>query len=336
MENEQTTLRDVIEQNFEAASTPAETPIEKAVESTARDDKGRFAQKQEESNPVAKEVETTAPEIVAQEIPQRPTTWKKQYLPIYDKLAGGQALTPEESKQLADYSAQREKEYASGVSTYRAEAQNAKDLQAAIEPFLPILQQHNIKPNDWIANLGRAHQTLALGSPEQKLQMFNKLAQEYGVPVGALGQQDINPVIPQMMQYIQNLEGKVNNVASWREQQEQSAIQQQISVYQDAEKYPHFEAVRATMAQLLESGLASDLKTAYDKAIRMDDEVWQSEQERQALASQQKIQQTEAAKQAKAKAVSPKTSTPSGTATSQAKDRRAILEEQMGSLGGRV
>jgi len=39
-----------------------------------------------------------------------------------------------------------------------------------------LLQENNIAPQQWISNLGTAHKTLALGSPQEKLQMFAQLA----------------------------------------------------------------------------------------------------------------------------------------------------------------
>jgi hypothetical protein len=312
-----------------------------------RDDKGRFASK--DPAPVVQDDPTQAV-APAPEAPtlQRPTTWKKDYLPMWDKLATGQQLTPEEARKLAEYNIQREKEFATGVSTYKSEAMAAKELQQALEPFMPSLQQHNIKPTEWIRNLGMAHQTLAMGSPEQKLQIFAKLAQDYGVPLAAVQQAQsgqVDPIVPQLMQYIQSLEGKVNTVASWREQQEQAQIQNELAKFSDAEKYPHFESVRGTMAQLLESGVAQDLEDAYSKAIYLDPEIRQAELERKAqehaeaqLQTQQKEQKAEAARKAKAAAVSTKTATPSGVVTPvDAKDRRSMLASGLDALSsGRV
>lgn len=349
MNEAQNTLRDVLTANIEAAEAGTLGQQSEAQDIAAesgdrtRDEKGRFAQKIE---PTPEKTEVEGAPVQAQPEAQQPkpslTTWRKEYLPIQEKLAQGLPLTAEEAKKLADYNVQREKEYATGVSSYRAEAQNAKELQGAMEPFLPILQQHNIKPTDWISNLGRAHQTLALGSPEQKLQIFAKLAQDYGVPLGAIAPAhggQLDPIVPQLMQEIQNLRQGVNTVTSWREQQEQMAIQQELAKFNDADKYPHFEQVRQTMGQLLESGLAQDLETAYAKAVRMNDEVWQAEQERQATAqaAQQAQAKAAVAAQAKAKAVSPRSTTPTGTVAATAKDRRAILAEQIDSVaGGRV
>lgn len=361
MNEPRNTLRDVLEANIaaseagtlgqvaEAAPIQSQEEDQSAAAQRERDEQGRFKAKQAEEAAAAQaDAQTQAAEPQAVETPpqpalQRPTTWKKDYLPIWDKMASGAPLTPEEARKLAEYNVQREKEFATGVSTYKAEAQNAKHLQDAIAPFLPDLQQNNINPVQWIQNLGNAHKALATGSPEQKLQIFAKLAQDYGVPLAAIApntQGQLDPIIPQLMQEIQNLKQGVNTVTSWREQQEQQTIQNELKKFSDAEKYPHFEQVRGTMAQLLESGLAQDLEAAYVKAVRMNDEVWTAEQERQAnaLAAKQAADKAAAVAKAKANAVSTKTTTPSGVATAAvAKDRRASLVEKFSSMdGGRV
>lgn len=283
---------------------------------------------------------------------QRPTHWKKDYLPIWDKIANGVPLDAAEAKKLAAYSKQRETEYASGVSKYKTEAdnyrnelENSKQFTSALEPFIPLLQQNNIKPNEWISNLGNAHKTLALGSPEQKIQMFSRLAKDYGIPLESIFSNqngNLDPAVPGLMQQIQDLSNKLNGVQSWREQQEQQQIDNIIAEYRDEKKYPHFEAVRATMSQFLGNGMANDLKTAYEKAVRYDDNVWAKEQER--LAQENAIKQQEikasAAAKAKANAISPRPITPNGkamTSFAQDKDRRALLEENFDSIvGGRI
>jgi len=330
-----TTLRDTIEASFDAAENGTLEPVvetSRPVEDRIREENGRFAQKAETAEAVIPESQQEKNDL------QRPTTWKKDYLPIWDKLATGQPLLPDEARKLAQYSNQREKEYASGVSTYRAEAENARTLQEAIAPFIPNLQKANLDPKTWITNLGRAHEVLALGSAEQKLQAFHKLAQDYGIPLAAVAGQaqgGVPPIVTQLMQQINALQGQVSTVSSWREQQETQKIQDTITQFSsDTQKHPHFEAVKATMAQLLESGLAKDLEEAYTKAIRFNDDIW--DQERQAQSST--IAKSTAVAKAKAAAVSVKSSSPTGQTTgSGTKDRRAILSEQLdAAFSGRV
>lgn len=334
MENSQNTLREALNASFdqvtEADTIQTEQPVIEAVEKP-RDELGKFAPKETEAKA------DIQPEVV-EDKPQnlRPTTWKKEYLPIWDKLSTGQTLTPEEATKLAAYSQQRENEYKTGVSTYKAEAQQAKMLQDAIAPFIPDLQSQNIAPQQFIQNLGNAHMALVKGSPEQKINIFAKLAQEYGVPLNAIAHTQqggqVDQTTMQLMQELQALKRQVSGVTGWKEQLENQKIQEQLSEYADAEKYPYFEMVRGNMAQFLESGKAQTLKEAYEMASEPIEAMFNQRLEQVKVAQPHN---TEAVKQAKAKAVSTKSSTPSGSVvTASAKDRRSLLSEAVDNLMG--
>lgn len=328
----QNTLRETLAEAITSVETaPVETPAvevkseDKPTESRDRDESGRFSAKKEEVKP---ETQESAPVIKApEEKPRtRPSTWKKDYWDKFD------ALDPD----LQGYINQRETEYKTGVSTYRAEAENARQLNEAIAPFMPALQQHNIEPTQWIRNLGNAHQTLALGSPSQKLHMFQQLARDYGVDLSGVAYSEppqVDPNSQWLMQQVQTLSQDLNSFKFQKEQAEQTAMQNEIQQF--AATAPHFEMVKETMAGLLQAGLAQDLKTAYDKAVRLSDEAWQAEQDR--LSSQSTQQQIAVAQKAKANAISPKSSTPSGTAKgSEGKGLREQIAAQMDAAFARV
>lgn len=312
-----------------------------------RDESGRFAPKQQDAAPAPAAADPAAAPVVdaAPVVEQAPTltTWRKEYLPIQQKLAAGQALTADEAQKLAAYNVQREKEYSTGVSTYKAEAQQAKQFTEAMAEFMPTLQQHGLQPAAWIQNLGRAHHTLALGSPEQKVQMFTRLAQDYGVPLGVIQQAQagqVDPVALQLMQQMQAMQQQVQGVTSWRQQQEDQAAQQEISKFSDATQYPYFEQVRERMAQLLDNGTVLTPDEAYEAATLLDKSVRAQEQQRQAATQQASTAQFRQAAVTKARgaAVSVRSATPSGTTTAPtAKDRRAALEQAFEGLdSGRV
>lgn len=140
------------------------------------------------------------------------------------------------------------------------------------------------------------------------------------------------------MEQILQLSGQVKDVTGWREQQEQQRVTSAIEAFaKDVEKHPHFEQVKGTMAQLLESGLAPDLETAYTKAVRMDDEVWSAEQARQSQAASAQTASRQVVAKAKAAAVSPRSATPSCVGkTTDAKDRRPLIAHMVDEVGGRV
>ena len=247
----------------------------------------------------------------------KPTTWKKDLLPLWDKIAKGETLTKDESKKHLEYLNQRENEFKKGVSVYKAEAERAKALEEAINPFVPELQSQGIHPAAWINNLGRAHMMLVKGTPQQKREMFHTLARDYGVNLNESNE-------PQQLYQVNQ---EVSTIKGRFEQEEQARLSNEIErVRSDKERFPHFDLVREEMAQLLELGKAQNLETAYTKAVRMNDEVWAVEQDRLLSSAKKQASQSQQVARAKATAVSPKSVTPNGTqAKVEAKDRRSLL-----------
>jgi hypothetical protein len=259
----------------------------------------------------------------------KPTTWKKDLLPLWDKIAKGETLTKDESKKHLEYLNQRENEFKKGVSVYKAEAERAKALEEAINPFVPELQSQGIHPAAWINNLGRAHMILTKAPYDQKVQMFHRLAQDYGVNLNQINepQQPVDAYTQQLMQQLNQVNQEVSTIKGRFEQEEQARLNNEIErVRSDKERFPHFDMVREEMAQLLELGKAQNLETAYAKAVRLNDEVWAVEQERLLSSAKKQASQSQQVARAKATAVSPKSVTPNGTqAKVEAKDRRSLL-----------
>jgi hypothetical protein len=325
-------------------ASPEIEPVDD-IEEQARNEKGQFA-KEEEPEPleVASEEVSDEPIEIEEEAPtiQRPTTWKKEYLPIWDKLTQGEQLTKEEAIKLAQYSNQRESEYKKGVSTYKAEADRARSLEEAIAPFIPELQSQNISPSAWINNLGRAHMVLTKAPYEQKLQMFHRLAQDYGIQLNQDGRFDAPPQVDaytqQLMNQLNQVNQEVSSIKGRFQQEEQARLSNEIErVRSNVEKFPHFDVVREEMAQLLELGKAQDLETAYAKAVRLNDDVWAVEQDRLLRNAQKQASKASQVARAKAAAVSPRSVTPSGKVAepTDKKDRRSLISEQLGEAMSR-
>jgi hypothetical protein len=281
----------------------------------------------------------------------RPSSWKKEMWPLWDKLAKGEALTPEEARLKAEYILQREGDFAKGVSTYKAEAENAKPILEAMTPFLPALQANNIQPAQWIKNLGTAHQTLAYGNRQQKLVMFSQLARDYGVELGEMfvkgqdGQIYMNPQLQQGQQAPAQQQQQAPDVRKTVQEilAQERALGEVEKMKSDTVRYPHFETVKATMAGLLQSGLATDYDSAYDAALRLPEHfhLFEAQQQQQREAEEAKAREAKAraADAARRNAVSPRTSTPTATATgaSGKKGLRDQLTENFDSVsGGRV
>lgn len=359
----QTTLRDTVAEAFDQ-HIPAEAPVQTApsdgeVQKTApeanpaapaaeraRDEKtGQFvkseARDEKKPEPPAAQAPATAP--IKRDPVTRPSSWGKDHWPLWEKLASGATLTGEEAYALAQLSAKREGEFAKGVSTYKTEFDRVKPVADALAPHLETIKSLGIEPAQFVSNLAQAHRMLSSGTQEQRLGMILKIAQDNGIQLqnlfvrGQDGQVYMNPQVqPFQAQAQQRAAPQVDVAKQVREEIAAVMGQQQIDSFaaeKDAQgnsAHPHFEAVREEMALLLDAGKAQDLKDAYQKAIRLHDDIFESEQEAKRKADEAARQdaQRKAVAAAKANAVSTKTATPSASASPKAKGSvRGAIED---------
>lgn len=316
----QSTLRDTLEAAAEAVEQEQVTERPEVVapegetaeqrEARLRDERGRF---------VASQATTEQEQQVEKQRPQRPSSWKKDYWEHWDKL----------DPQLAEYIAQREREYQTGVSTYKSEADRAKALDNAIAPYAPLLQANGLAPEQWVQQLGQLHYTLAAGTPQQKRDLLTRLAQEFQVSLGEQQQQaERNPEIEHLRRQLDQVSGQVRTFFTEQERAMQTAAAQEIQRFRN--DAPHLDEVRHHMVGLLQSGMAQDLKTAYDMACRLDENVWSSIQEAKRTQEAAKVH----AARAKASAVSIRSSTPGGPVSGNgAKGLRDQLSEAFEAVG---
>ena len=334
------TLRDTIEQAIETTVAPADDKGERPRDST-----GKFLPKEAKAEPLVKD--GTIPDVKVERKPP-PSSWKKDYHEFWNKAHD---LDP----KGIEYLLQREQEFAKGVSTYKtefeakkAEFEQVQPIVQAIAPFMNDLKANNIQPSQWISNLGNAHKQLAMGSPEQKLGMFLKLAQDYQVPVQQLFQQGQDGKIyfnPQVRYQapVQQTQPDIGKLVEQKflEVQTQNQIQEfEAEATKENSLYPHYATVKPSMAQLLEAGIATDLKGAYEAALRLPqhseifDQMLKTKQENEAkeLAARKK----EEAERARRSAVSVRGSTPNGKPANGTKGIRAHIEAAMDEHEGRV
>ena len=347
MSETQTTLREQISSAMEEKVAPesevvvTETPVESAEAKAerARDEAGRFA-KEEKAKADAQSVKASQ-EAQAPQRPPRPSSWKKDYEKDWETL----------DPRLAGYIHQREQEFAKGVSTYKTEWERAKPILEALAPFQEQFQKYGIQPDHFVRSLGAAHQTLALGTPQQKLQVFAKLAQDYGVPLQALlprtmpdGQQvpQMDPRIAMLLQQaIAPVRQELQQFKTEQQKQQEAQMSREIEAFKAESSHEHFDILKDTMAKLLESGVATDLESAYNMAIRMPqhDDIWTAMQEtkRKTEEAQRAKEAAQQAAAAKKKAVSLKTSSPGSSSGASGKSPlREQYADAIGATTGRV
>jgi len=300
--------RAILEQGFEAAEKG------EPVEASGRDDRGRFAPKAEESLQEAEPPVWRRP----------PASWRKDFHDVWQKA----------DPKMQEYAWQREEQMRAGVEPLLAKAQFADTMQEAIEPYLPTIQGMGLTPEKAVSALMQADYTLRTAPPQQKMQLFAQLAQSYGINLGAMGanpqaapQNSVDPLVWQLQNELNNVRGEV---MGWKQQQEMQQNQQLLGeINQFSLKADHFEEARPTMIQLLQSGMAETLDEAYDKAIRLNPDLFEqvSKAQQAEQAAKQAKEYNRAAKAARAAAVSVRSATPSANTAPKAANRRALLEE---------
>jgi hypothetical protein len=280
----------------------------------------------------AQPVEAEEPEEAAEEPvwAKPPSSWKREYHEPW------QAVDP----KLREYIWQRDEETRNGVEPLRAKAQFAEQMQQAIQPYENTIRGLGIQPAQAVQALMQADHVLRTSPPEQKRAYLAQLAQQYGITLD--GSEYYPPAGGPVDPMIYNLQNELNSVrgeiVGYKQQQEEAQNQTLLSeINSFADKAEYFEDARPTMITLLQSGVATTLEDAYEKAIRLNDDLFQkSQQSRQAEAeTERKSAANRAAKAAKAAAVSVRSSTPGATTSTKAQDRRALLLEQFSSMSER-
>lgn len=306
--------KELLEQQFEQSE---ETSAQE------RDGQGRFAEAQEQPVEAADEPLWR----------KAPASWKKEYHEHWAKA----------DPKMQEYAWQREEQMKRGVEPLLSKAQFADAMNQALEPYLPTIQGLGLKPEQAVAALAQADYTLRNSAPAQKMQYLTQLAASYGINLNQamqggqqIAQNSIDPMVYQLQNELNTVRGEV---MGWKQQQEMAENQTLLSeINSFSMSAEHFEEARPTMIQLLQSGVAETLDDAYEKAIRLDSDLFDKVQSaRQAEVAQRQSQvKDRAAKAARAAAVSVRGSTPGTNTAPKAHSRRAMLEEAFEESNSRL
>lgn len=280
MENEE------ILEDSSVAEQPSDTRdiVEKAFEEHAE------VEKTEQAEPV----QEVAPEPVQEQPKHDPwKSWKKEAQAELSKL-------PE---NVQKHIIEREDQFHKGLEMYKESANQFKTIDKAIAPYKEYLSQLGVPPEVAFPNLLKTERTLRIGNPQEKVEMFQKLAHDYGIDLRALAEVPYDANLAQLKAQKEWLESQLQASQDFRQSHEDTQIQATIDDF--GAQHPFFDEVRLTMADLLDKGLATDLSDAYAKAIRLDETVFAKAQAQQQANSKaaQLSKANQAAQAAKQSAV---------------------------------
>lgn len=310
-------IRSALEDAFRDAEAPevetkpveAQETVQEAPEQRARDDAGRFAAKVQDA-PIP------APEPVldtAGTVPERkaPSSWKPDAQTAWLKADRGEALTPAEVKLLAQEAERREGDFHKGVAEFKTHSERARAYDQAIAPYRDTIKSLGVDEATAIGALLKADHTLRYADPATKAQYFAQLARQYGIDMGQVAEPpQVDPQTQYLMQQLQELRQTQQSWQNSIQQQERQRAEQELAAFSTGK--PHLDAVREDMARLLETGVATSLQDAYDRAVWMRPDVRQTLIESERQEAQRKATEQATLNRARSAAVSVKGSSPAG------------------------
>jgi hypothetical protein len=218
---------------------------------------------------------------------------------------------------------------------YSRKTQELSEIRKSIEPTLaevqrhqPFLQAIGYTPDRFIRESAAVAQNLMSGTPQNQGQGIAYLMNMYRIPAEAVLQAlgvplnpgetvQVNPALQQLHQSHLEMSRQLQQLQyEQRSWQYTNALAQfeEIGAQTDANgnrRFPYWDRVKDTMIDLVANGRSESWEKAYDKAVRMDDELYQmsSEAQRKNWVETEAQRRREAVE--KARRASPVATTPS-------------------------
>ncbi len=259
--NKEPALETVLAEAFKAAEKKVETaPSTPAPETTSG--------KTEEVK--------TSPEQQAPASKEPPANWSDEDKAAFAKLAPeGQDLLLNRYKDMqADYT-QKTQKLSEASKFYDEHSPLLKQYESYVTPRGMTLSQA-------LPLLFNAQAALD-NDPKDALK---KIAESYGVKVNFEEKDEkfADPEVAELKKQIQALEGKLNQTVQSTRQSTESQVKNVIESFRNEKDasgnllYPHFDKLQSEMATIINAaklaGKTLDLKSAYDKALRLDDDLY--------------------------------------------------------------
>lgn len=268
---------------------------------TTRGEDGKFAKAAIEGTPAA----GGAPAVPAASGDQTVAAPPKS-VPV--ELHAEWAKTP---KPVQEFYAKREQDFLNGTEQYRQAATYGQMLHEKIHPYMPYLNSktyadgRQVPVQDAIAFLLNAEYQLSTGTPDQKAQVFAKLAQDYGVDLAQLPQpeQNIDPAVLALRKEVTTLRSGLTQFQQSQIAGARAELGKQVETFASDPKNLYFDEVADDIVTMINAGL--DLPTAYERAVWANPVTRQKEQarldkERNDSAKVKEAERVKAAKEAKA------------------------------------
>ena len=264
-----------------------------------------------------------------------PSTWPAEHREAFSDL-------PEEQQ---NFMLQREKERDAAFTRKTTElAEQRREVEGVagvLAPYKEQMRAHGISEAEYISRL-MSYDNALRQNPQAAI---GQLAQHYGINLsndsGAdwVDETPPAPQFQQLQQQLNNTNAELKSLKQGQINREHHQIMGQVDGFAtetDSKgnlKHPHFEAVRERMGRLVNAGETTDLQEAYEKAVRMDDDLFKQtlQAERKAVATQEDSRRKAAVDKAKKAAPGRTSGTPPSGSVKES-DLDSILRSTIGEV----
>jgi len=297
-----------------AGETSAEE-VEVATDDSSDDAAEGHEASEDEATP-----ETDIPESEGEPAPDAlaaPKTWPAEQREAFEQL-------PDEQR---DFMLQRENErdaaFTRKTTELAEQRKQVEGLQGVLAPYKQQMQAHGISEAEYISRL-MSYDNALRQNPQAAIA---HLAQHYGVqlPSGDSGADYVEDYstdshTQQLQQQLAQTQQQVNMLAQSQHQDRYKQLEDQVSLFANEKsadgslKRPHFDKLRERMSRLVTAGETQDLQTAYDMALRLDDDLYKEtlESERAAVSRKEEAKRKAAVDKAKKTRPTQSTAPPKG------------------------
>lgn len=213
-----------------------------------------------------------------------PKSWKTEMHPHWGKL----------DPAVQAYVEERENAFHKGLEGYKGDAQFGKGLRDIISPYQAYLTSRGQDPAKAVQFLLNAEYTLSNGSPEQRSQMFAKLAKDYKIDLKSLAQTSgdeapyTDPAMTKLAEEVNNLRSTLTAAQQAQVDELRSKTTAEVETFASDPKHAYFNEVSDHIALLLRDPKIS-LEQAYDQAIWANPVTRAKEQARTAKEQEVKL-----------------------------------------------
>lgn len=202
-----------------------------------------------------------------------PVTWRKEAKEAWS------ALPPVVQAEIA----KREEDMLKGITSYKGKAELGDVFGKTLSPHLAMLQYHQIDPVQHVSGLLDMYQKLATGSPEEKARLYAEIGQTFSIDptlAESLAPAYVDPSILALQKEIADLKSSRQAEVSSIQAQHNAKIESEVNAFAADPANIYFDELTPDMEKLLKSGVASNIKDAYTKAVRLSDSVQAKEKAR--------------------------------------------------------